>query len=159
MLANHVYGTTAGMRSALNGVDTAVNLTHAREAFTTPPTKKIGSIELLEMIGNVIANERTSGSIVRADADHGVLRLYFSGKASRKEVEAVLTPSAGSTSSTGSRLSPSSMRATGRSVPSTERRARPRFSSAAGSPRRTDAASAIAPLRRLLELRTSGSGA
>lgn len=91
MVANHIYGKTAGLRSALNGVDTAINLTHAREVFATQAlTQKIGSIELLGSIGNVIANERPSGSIVRADAEESALSLHFRGIASPREVEAML---------------------------------------------------------------------
>ena len=41
-------------------------------------------------VGDIAANEYTAGSIVRADANDGVMQLYFKGAASKEEIAAML---------------------------------------------------------------------
>jgi hypothetical protein len=84
LIPNHVFGTTAGLRSALDGVDVAVSLYfgHAVTPHLDPRTfrARFMSTQTIHFMANVAATEHTRGVITAVDARDGVLTLTYEGE-------------------------------------------------------------------------------
>jgi len=94
VIANHVFGATAGLRSALDGIDVAVNLFFC--AYVAPSTSRNGpysgfiSEEMLAAIALLAAAEYTEGTIIDIQARGGLLRLTFVGESTEAGLDNML---------------------------------------------------------------------
>jgi hypothetical protein len=92
--ANHVYGATTGLRSALDGVDAAVNLYFAREVVPTLDVERdrpgFISNEMLLLYARMAAGQYTSGTVAAVDAREGTLTVTFEGDGRHDQFESML---------------------------------------------------------------------
>jgi hypothetical protein len=94
VVADHVFGATAGLRSALDGIDVAANLFFC--AYVVPTTSRDGpysgfiSEEMLAAMALLAAVEYTDGTITDIHAREGLLRLTFVGEATEAGLDGML---------------------------------------------------------------------
>ena len=94
VIANHVFGATAGLRSALDGIDVAVNLFFC--AYVVPSTSRNGpysgfvSEEMLAAMASLAAAEYTGGTIIDVQARGGLLCLTFVGESTEAGLDNML---------------------------------------------------------------------
>jgi hypothetical protein len=98
--ANDVFGRTASLRSALDGVDVAVNLFFATDLMETANlhnTPEDWSLETLTGLAREAAHQRTRGTVERVESDNGVLTVIYRGRARTQELGDMLAALAGMT--------------------------------------------------------------
>ncbi len=92
---NHVYGVTTGLRAALDGIDTAVNLFFAHAAAShidvAQYQNRFISTAAMHFMAQLAATQYTQGDVTSIDASEGMLTLTFEGDATDIELEPMLT--------------------------------------------------------------------
>lgn len=93
-IADEVFGKTVGLRSALDGIDTAINVLHLREIVDVvelaPGTLEsiVATEALLSAYARLIARDVTRGEVGRILARDGEITVSFSGEPAYDELEA-----------------------------------------------------------------------
>ena len=94
LIPNHVYGVTAGLRSALDGVDVAINVLYVRDLADDLDPEKFQpafvSEEMLRFFATLAAGEHTRGWVTGVESREGTVTITFVGEGSDPEFEAML---------------------------------------------------------------------